>query len=101
MIELLVKNGVINGEKVTRWKTKLGEDEKLKAMLAGAEAGNKEMIYGLGVAYQDGHMGLAKDYSAALRWFRRGASLDDPESLARAGEYLTKGWGCVAPKKAD
>ena len=101
MIERLVKGDIIVGEKAKSWQAKLQTQEILKNMRAGAEAGNVHNIYKLGCAYQAGEHGLVTNYHEALCWYRRGALLNDPQCLRRAGDILLHGRGGTAQQPVD
>ena len=90
-IEKLVSSGAIDGEIAEAWKGKLAQEEEVKEMRARAEGGDEMAPWQLGMWYQNGTKGLAKDAAQARAWFERSAAADDPRGLAMFGQYLLCG----------
>ena len=92
-IEMLIKSGAIEGELAEAWTKKLEEETAVKEWRAKAEGGDGEAMYWLGVCYEFGKRGLAKDLSQARAWYERSAAARDPRGMARFGECLLCGKG--------
>ena len=71
MIRTMVASGALTGDKVDAWKLKLEEEEEVAEMLRKAEAGDGKAMYNLGVCYENGELGLAKDKAKAFEWFEK------------------------------
>ena len=72
MIRTMVALGALTGDKVDAWKLKREEEEEEVAeMLREAEAGNGVCMWILGVWYEYGQKGLAKDLAKAFEWYEK------------------------------
>ena len=71
MIRGMVASGALSGDKVDAWKLKLEEEEKVAEMLRKAEAGDGGAMWILGVWYELGKKGLAKDLAKVFEWFEK------------------------------
>ena len=71
MIRAMVTSGALTGDKVDAWKLKLEEEEEFADMLRGAEAGEGWAMYNLGLWYEFGLKGLAKDKAKAFEWYEK------------------------------
>ena len=71
MIRAMVTSGALTGDKVDAWKLKLKEEEEVAEMLRKAEAGEGAAMYNLGLWYEHGLKGLAKDVAKAFEWFKK------------------------------
>ena len=71
MIRTMVSSGALTGDKVDAWKLKLEEEEEVAETLRKAEAGHGWAMYNLGVCYEYGEMGLAKDEAKAFEWYKK------------------------------
>ena len=71
MIRGMVASGALTGDKVDAWKLKLEEEEKVAEVRREAEAGEGRAMYRLGVWYEYGQKGLAKDAAKAFEWFEK------------------------------
>lgn len=58
-----------------------------------AEAGSVEAMLKIADAYNDGLSELPRDYSEALRWYRRTAELGDPNGELEVGNFYYYGKG--------
>ncbi len=92
-IRSLIKSGAIDGEISAAWTKKLADEEEVKEMRARAEGGDEMASWQLGMWYQKGMKGLAKDDVQARAWYERSAAAGDPRGLALFGQYLLCGWG--------
>jgi len=92
-IEALVKSGAIDGEIAEAWKQKLEQECEVAVTRADAEGGDGEAMYWLGVWYEYGENGLAKDGVQARAWFERSAAARDPKGMVSYGECLLRGIG--------
>ena len=100
-IEALVKSGAIDGELATAWKQKLAlarkqklaDETKVQETRAKAEGGDAEAMYELGMWYQFGGCGLAKDEAQARAWLERSAAARNPKGMACFGRNLLLGIG--------
>ena len=92
-IEALVKSGAIAGDMATAWVKKLEDETKVKVLRAKAEGGDGESMWKLGVFYESGEYGLAKDDVQARAWYDRSAATRHPKGMASAGECLLCGFG--------
>ena len=90
-IESLIKSGAIEDEAAEAWQKKLADEILVKDRRAEAEGGDGDAMYNLGVWYELGKNGLAKDYAQALAWYERGAAARDASSLAKVGERQVLG----------
>ncbi|MDF1750199.1 MAG: tetratricopeptide repeat protein [Alphaproteobacteria bacterium] len=64
----------------------------ITALKAGAEAGQAEAQYSLGLAYESGE-GVAQDDFEAVRWLRAAAERDYPPAALDLGWMLANGYG--------
>ena len=71
MIRMMVASGALTGDKVDAWKLKLEEEEVVAEMLRWAEAGVGAAMFSLGVWYEYGEKGLAKDKAKAFEWYKK------------------------------
>ena len=92
-IEALVKSGAIDGELATAWTKKLELETLVKGTRAKAEGGDGDAMYLLGVAYENGSYGLAKDEAQARAWYERSAAARYPKGMAVYGKSLLRGIG--------
>jgi len=84
-IESLIKSGAIEGEAAEAWQKKLAEEILVKDKRAEAEGGDGDAMFALGVWYENGRMGLAKDHAQSCAWYERGAAVRDRSCLAKMG----------------
>jgi TPR repeat protein len=92
-IESLIKSGAIEGEAAKAWRKKLADETRVKEWRAKAEGGDGYAMYCLGVCYENGQNGLAKDTAKARAWYERSAAVRCPPGLAASGEALLHGIG--------
>ena len=96
MIRGMVASGALTGDKVDAWKLKLEEEEKVAEMLRKAEAGCGGAMYNLGICYENGELGLAKDFAKAFEWYKKSDEAGDAVGTGGLGRcYL---WGYGVPK---
>jgi hypothetical protein len=96
MIRTMVASGALTGDKVDAWKLKLEEEEVVAEWLREAEAGDGVFMWILGVSYEHGLTGLAKDKAKAIEWYEKShdappasaAALARPSAAARAVAHL-------------
>ena len=98
-IEQLVRSGAIVGEKAELWLKRL-EDESVVAELRrlADEAGDVSAMYQLGNAFSMGTNGLDKSATEGLRYYARGAALDDLPCMCVLGAANCAGVGDVVAK---
>jgi hypothetical protein len=77
MIRAMVTSGALTGDKVDAWKLKLKEEEEVAEELRKAEAGDGAAMRRLGVWYEHGLEGLAKDLAKAFEWFKKSHEAGD------------------------
>ncbi|MBQ9501740.1 MAG: toll/interleukin-1 receptor domain-containing protein, partial [Lentisphaeria bacterium] len=70
-----------------------------EAALAGAQTGDTDYQYGVGMLYADG-IGVAKDPSAAFRWFERAAQQGHTQAISAVGAAYATGDGVEVDYKA-
>ena len=92
-IESLIKSGAIEGEAAEAWQKKLKQETRVKEMRAKADGGDGDAMYWLGVCYENGQFGIAKDYVQARAWFERSAAVCCPKGLAAFGACSLLGLG--------
>ena len=71
MIRTMVASGALTDDKVDAWKLKLEEEEEVAKMRRLAEAGKGVFMWVLGVWYEHGQKGLAKDLAKAFEWYEK------------------------------
>ena len=92
-IEKLVRSGAIDGDIAKAWTKKLAQEEEVKEMRARAEGGDAEAMHLLGLLYNCGQLGLARDEAQARAWYSFSAAAGDPRGLAEFGRCLLNGVG--------
>jgi TPR repeat protein len=93
MIRTMVTSGALTGDKVDAWKLKLKEEEEVAETLRKAEAGEGWAMYNLGLWYEHGLKGLAKDGAKAFEWYEKSHEAGYAGgTCCLAGCYLT-GYG--------
>jgi len=98
-IEAHVESGAIKGKIAEAWKRKLADETKVKETRAKAEGGDGEAMDLLGLWYEAGTRGLAKDAAQARAWYERSAAASYPKGLAKFGTCLLRGFGGPQDKK--
>ena len=93
MIRAMVASGALTGDKVDAWKLKLEEEEKVAEMLRWAEAGCGGAMYNLGICYENGELGLAKDFAKAFEWFKKSHEAGDASGTCCLGWCYLNGNG--------
>ena len=92
-IEALVESGAIDGEIAEAWTKKLKLETLVKKTRAKADSGDGEAMWKLGVCYEYGCYGLAKDDVQSRAWYERSAAARDPRGMAKFGDCLLAGIG--------
>ena len=92
-IEAHIESGAIKGKIAEAWTKKLEQEKEVKALRANAEGGDGESMWKLGVFYESGEYGLAKDDKQARAWYERSAATRHPKGMASVGECLLCGFG--------
>jgi TPR repeat protein len=82
MIRAMVASGALTGDKVDAWKLKLEAEEEVAEMRRKAEAGDGVAMRRLGVWYQLGRKGLAKDLAKAFEWYKKSHEAGDATGTA-------------------
>ena len=93
MIRTMVASGALTGDKVDAWKLKLKEEEEVAEMLREAEAGGGEAMYFLGLWYEHGQKGLAKDKAKAFEWYEKSHEAGYATGTGGLGECYLVGEG--------
>ena len=93
MIRSMVKSGALAGEKVDACKERLAEEEEVAEERRKAEAGDRGAMYMLGIWYQRGQKGLAKDEAKAFEWFTRSHEAGDAIGTSLLGTCYLYGGG--------
>ena len=93
MIRMMVASGALTGDKVDAWKLKLKEEEEVAEMLREAEAGEGAAMYGLGLWYELGKKGLAKDLAKAFEWFKKSQEAGNVGGTSGLGRCYLVGKG--------
>ena len=93
MIRGMVASGALTGDKVDAWKLKLEEEEEVAEMLRKAEAGEGWAIYNLGLWYEFGLKGLAKDAAKSFEWYEKSHEAGDASGTGSLGWCYLVGEG--------
>ena len=93
MIRMMVASGALTGDKVDAWKLKLEEEEKVAEWLRKAEAGDGRAMYNLGVWYENGEKGLAKDAAKSFEWYEKSHEAGDASGTGALGVCYLVGYG--------
>ena len=89
MIRAMVASGALTGDKVDAWKLKLEEEEEVAEMLRKAEAGDGTAMYNLGLWYELGKKGLAKDEAKAFECFKKSHEAGNASGTVAASASAT------------
>ena len=93
MIRTMVTSGALTGDKVDAWKLKLEEEEKVAETLRKAEAGDGGAMWILGLWYENGKKGLAKDVAKAFEWYKKSHEAGYAPGTGRLGACYVVGAG--------
>ena len=93
MIRTMVASGALTGDKVDAWKLKLKEEEEVAKMRRKAEAGEGGAMYYLGLCYEHGQKGLAKDAAKAFEWYEKSHEAGDAGGTGSLGKCYLVGAG--------
>ena len=93
MIRGMVASGALTGDKVDAWKLKLEEEEEVAEMRRKAEAGDGTAMYALGLWYELGQNGLAKDVAKAFEWFEKSHEAGNAGGTSNLGSCYLDGKG--------
>ena len=93
MIRTMVTSGALTGDKVDAWKLKLEEEEEVAEWRRKAEAGEGRAMYKLGVWYEYGEKGLAKDLAKAFEWYEKSHEAGDARGTAALARCYLAGKG--------
>ena len=93
MIRGMVASGALTGDKVDAWKLKLKEEEVVAERLRKAEAGDGWAMCRLGVWYELGHKGLAKDEAKAFEWYEKSHEAGNAGGTSGLGRCYMYGHG--------
>eukprot|EP00900_Chrysochromulina_parva_P009137 jgi/Chrpa1/18224/Chrysochromulina_OHIO_Genome00020381-RA len=99
MIRAMVSSGALTGDKVDAWKLKLEEEEEVAETLREAEAGQGWAMCNLGLWYNHGQKGLAKDEAKAFEWYKKSHEAGDASGTGNLGACYLVGDGvpkCLA-----
>ena len=72
--------------------TQIDTEQRISALVASAEAGDRESQFQLGLAYEAGD-GVPYDEQLATLWFKRAAQQEHPDALLHYGDALYYGRG--------
>src|ERR1022692_2124462 len=67
-------------------------DRAFREWKAGAEAGQPEAQFDLGVLYAKG-LGVQRDLTVAANWYRKSADQGNAEAEFALGQMYSRGWG--------
>jgi len=93
MIRTMVTSGALTGDKVDAWKLKLKEEEEVAETRRKAEAGDGVAMYDLGLWYENGEKGLAKDLAKAFELYKKSHEAGDASGTAGLGDCYLVGMG--------
>ena len=93
MIRAMVASGALTGDKVDAWKLKLKEEEEVAEWLRKAEAGDGTAMYNLGLWYELGKKGLAKDEAKAFECFKKSHEAGNAGGTSCLGRCYLYGYG--------
>eukprot|EP00568_Trieres_chinensis_P000453 CAMPEP_0183309456 /NCGR_PEP_ID=MMETSP0160_2-20130417/25353_1 /TAXON_ID=2839 ORGANISM="Odontella Sinensis, Strain Grunow 1884" /NCGR_SAMPLE_ID=MMETSP0160_2 /ASSEMBLY_ACC=CAM_ASM_000250 /LENGTH=255 /DNA_ID=CAMNT_0025473485 /DNA_START=171 /DNA_END=938 /DNA_ORIENTATION=+ len=93
IIEMLMKSGMISGDRMGKWRQGMSDTADVKAMTKKAENGDTDAMYNLSYWYDFGKKGLAIDFNKAYKWCKKAASNNNVRGMAAAGWHLIKGRG--------
>jgi TPR repeat protein len=89
----MVTSGTLTGDKVDAWKLKLEEVEEVAEMLRKAEAGEGWAMQNLGLWYERGQKGLAKDLAKAFEWYEKSHEAGNAGGTGNLGACYLVGAG--------
>ena len=93
MIRTMVTSGALTGDKADAWKLKLKEEEMVAQARREAEAGNGVFMWVLGVWYEHGLKGLAKDLAKAFEWYEKSHEAGNARGTGSLGECYLLAYG--------
>jgi TPR repeat protein len=93
MIRAMVTSGALTGDKVDAWKLKLEEEEEVAEMLREAVAGHGDAMCVLGIWYESGTKGLAKDEAKAFEWYEKSHEAGNSSGTCSLGWCYLEGNG--------
>mmetsp|Transcript_38006 Transcript_38006/g.70129 ORF Transcript_38006/g.70129 Transcript_38006/m.70129 type:complete len:264 (-) Transcript_38006:59-850(-) len=93
LIEELVKSGMIEGDKASRWKQKIKDEDNIASLKEAAEKGDPAAMSKLGHAFYYGSHSQKKNYQTAFGWFKKSADQNYPPGMCGAGTMLVNGYG--------
>ena len=93
MIRAMVTSGTLTGDKVDAWKLKLKEEEEVAETRRKAEAGDGVAMYDLGLWYENGEKGLAKDLAKAFELYKKSHEAGDASGTGGLGGCYLVGDG--------
>ena len=93
MIRAMVTSGTLTGDKVDAWKLKLEEEEEVAEMLREAVAGHGDAMCVLGIWYESGTKGLAKDKAKAFEWYEKSHEAGNSSGTCSLGWCYLEGNG--------
>ena len=93
MIRAMVTSGALTGDKVDAWKLKLEEEEEVAETRRMAEAGCGGAMYNLGICYEKGLKGLAKDKAKAFEWYEKSHEAGSAAGTSGLGRCYLDGAG--------
>ena len=99
-IEHLIESGIIEGEMADTWKERMAErreaEENVRGWKEGAEKGDTDAMFELGVCYERGEYGFKEDSKEAFKWYKKGSDACNVCCMSAAGACLMYGVGTAA-----
>ncbi|CAB9516575.1 Sel1 domain protein repeat-containing protein [Seminavis robusta] len=96
IIEALLESGAIDGDLAAKWNEKVKQKDWLKK----AQKGDPYSMWGVGLLYDKGLLGLKQDKNLAFQWMQRAHDAGDVRATASLGANYLRGNGTPkCPKK--
>eukprot|EP00957_Ditylum_brightwellii_P206479 15348644-Ditylum_brightwellii.AAC.1 len=93
IIDNLICNGIITGDKANKWKETAKEQKFKDDLLKQANNGNAQAMYEIGYNYAHGTKGFEKDYKHAYTWYNKSNAAGSIRGMVTEGECLLRGYG--------
>lgn len=103
MIEQMVKAGMLTGDKVEAWKTRLDEEKELRLLIEAAKGGDAHSMITLGLWHKWGRnvdqvrtqadVPVKPNYEEAVRWFQQAADHGSELGCLWLGDMYLDGTG--------
>jgi len=93
MIERMVKSGALPQDKVKAWRARIMEQERVEKVRRAADAGDAPAAAQLGIWFNSGSMGLAKDEVKAFGYLKTAAEAGDANGMGNLSDAYLRGAG--------